>query len=170
MNLTLFAFPASAVISTSPLLLKMPLRDQINDEVKAAMRSGDTRRRDALRLLTSALKQKEVDERKTLVDADVIAIIEKMIKQRRDSIAQFEQGGRADLAEGERYEISVLESYMPQALSEDEVDAAIAAAIAETGARAPADMGKVMGPLKAKLAGRADMGKVSARVKARLAG
>lgn len=148
----------------------MPLRDQINDELKAAMRGGDTRRRDALRLLTAALKQKEVDERKTLADADVVAIIEKMIKQRRDSISQFEQGGRADLAETEQFEISVLERYMPQALSEDEVEAAIAAAIAEVGAKAPADMGKVMGPLKAKLAGRADMGEVSARVKAILAG
>ncbi|MES2564251.1 MAG: GatB/YqeY domain-containing protein [Pseudomonadota bacterium] len=148
----------------------MPLRDQINDELKTAMRSGDTRRRDALRLLTAALKQKEVDERKTPGDADVVAVIEKMIKQRRDSIAQFEQGARADLAELERYEISVLEHYMPQALSEAEVEAAIAAVIAEVGASAPADMGKVMGPLKAKLAGRADMGKVSARVKSKLAG
>lgn len=148
----------------------MPLRDQIDDELKAAMRGGDTRRRDALRLLTAALKQKEVDERKPLADPDVVAIIEKMIKQRRDSIAQFNQGGRADLAENEQYEISVLERYMPQALSEDEVEAAITAAIAEVGAKAPADMGKVMAPLKARLAGRADMGKVSARVKARLAG
>jgi uncharacterized protein len=148
----------------------MPLRDQINDELKAAMRSGDTRRRDALRLLTSALKQKEVDERKTLGDLDVVTVIEKMIKQRRDSIAQFEQGGRADLAERESFEISVLEHYMPQALSVAEVEAAITAVIAEVGASAPADMGKVMGPLKARLAGRADMGKVSARVKARLAG
>ncbi|HET7158861.1 MAG TPA: GatB/YqeY domain-containing protein [Burkholderiales bacterium] len=148
----------------------MSLRDQINDELKAAMRSGDARRRDALRLLTAALKQKEVDERKTLADADVVGVIEKMIKQRRDSIAQFEQGGRADLAERENYEISVLEHYMPQALSEADIEAAIAAVIAEVGASAPADMGKVMGPLKARLAGRADMGKVSARVKSRLAG
>jgi uncharacterized protein YqeY len=148
----------------------MPLRDQINEELKNAMRSGDARRRDALRLLTAALKQKEVDERKTLLDTDVVAIIEKMIKQRRDSIAQFEQGGRTDLADTEQFEISVLERYMPQALSDEEVDAAIAAAIAEVGAKGPADMGKVMGPLKAKLAGRADMGKVSGRVKARLTG
>jgi hypothetical protein len=116
------------------------------------------------------LKQKEVDERKTLADADVIAIIDKMIKQRRDSIAQFQQGGRADLAENEQFEITVLERYMPAALSDAEVDAAIAAAIAEVGAKSPADMGKVMGPLKAKLAGRTDMSKVSARVKAKLAG
>jgi uncharacterized protein YqeY len=148
----------------------MPLKDQITDELKTAMREGDTRRRDALRLLTAALKQKEVDERKTLADADVVAIIDKMIKQRRDSIAQFQQGGRADLAENEQFEISVLERYMPAALSDDEVDAAIASAIAEVGAKGPADMGKVMGPLKAKLAGRTDMSKVSARVKAKLAG
>ena len=146
------------------------LRDRINEDLKAAMRSGDARRRDALRLLTAALKQKEVDERATIGDTEVVAVIDKMMKQRRDSIAQFEQGGRADLAENEQFEISVLENYMPAALSEAEIEAAIAAAIAESGAKAPADMGKVMGPLKAKLAGRADMGKVSARVKQRLAG
>ena len=148
----------------------MSLRDQINDELKTAMREGDAARRDALRLLTAALKQKEVDERKSLQDPDVVAIIDKMIKQRRDSIAQFQQGGRGDLAEKEQYEISVLERYMPAAMSEADIDAAIAAAIAEAGAKGPSDMGKVMGVLKAKLAGRADMGKVSARVKAKLAG
>jgi hypothetical protein len=148
----------------------MSLRDQVNDELKAAMRSGDTRTRDALRLLTAALKQKEVDERKSLEDGDVVAIIEKMIKQRRDSIAQFEKGGRNDLADNERFEVVILERYMPAALGENEIDAAIEAAIAEVGAKGPADMGKVMGPLKAKLAGRADMSKVSARVKAKLAG
>jgi uncharacterized protein YqeY len=148
----------------------MPLRDQINDDLKTAMRGGDAAQRDALRLLTAALKQKEVDERKDLADADVVSIIDKMIKQRRDSIAQFDQGGRADLAEKERFEISVLQRYMPAALSEAEIDAAIAEAIADAGAKGPADMGKVMSPLKAKLAGRADMSKVSARVKAKLAG
>jgi uncharacterized protein len=148
----------------------MALRDQINDDLKNAMRAGDVRRRDALRLLTAALKQKEVDERKALGDPDVVAIIDKMIKQRRDSIAQFEQGGRTDLAEAEQFEISVLQGYMPAALSEADVDATIDSVIAETGAKAPADMGKVMGPLKAKLAGRADMSKVSARVKQKLAG
>jgi uncharacterized protein YqeY len=146
------------------------LRDRINDEVKDAMRAGDTRRRDALRLLSAALKQKEVDERKALTDSDIVAIIDKMIKQRRDSIAQFEKGGRADLVDNEQFEISVLERYMPQALSEAEIDAAIAAVIAETGAKAQSDMGKVMGPLKARLAGRADMAKVSARVKSKLSG
>jgi uncharacterized protein YqeY len=148
----------------------MSLRDRINDDLKQAMRAGDTRRRDALRLLTAALKQKEVDERKTLDDPDVTGIIDKMMKQRRDSISQFEKGGRSDLAEGEQFEISVLQTYMPAGLSDEEIDAAIAAVIADTGAKAPADMGKVMGPLKAKLAGRADMSKVSARVKAKLAG
>lgn len=134
------------------------------------MRGGDTRRRDALRLLTAGLKQKEVDERKQLTDADVVSVIEKMVKQGRDSINQFQKGGRSDLADNESFEISVIQKYMPEALSDDEIEAAIAAAIAETGAKAPADMGKVMGPLKAKLAGRADMGTVSARVKAKLAG
>jgi uncharacterized protein len=148
----------------------MALRDQINNDLKDAMRAGDARRRDALRLLTAALKQKEVDERKTLGDPDVVAVIDKMIKQRRESISQFEQGGRSDLAEAEQFEISVLQPYMPQALSDAEVEATIDSVIAETGAKGPPDMGKVMGPLKAKLAGRADMGKVSARVKAKLAG
>ncbi|MGZ5091866.1 MAG: GatB/YqeY domain-containing protein [Burkholderiales bacterium] len=146
------------------------LRDRINDELKDAMRAGDARRRDALRLLTAALKQKEVDERKSLTDSDIVAIIDKMIKQRRDSIVQFEKGGRADLVDKEQFEISVLERYMPQALSDAEIDAAIAAAIAETGAKAQSDMGKVMGPLKARLAGRADMAKVSGRVKSKLTG
>ena len=144
------------------------LRDRINDDLKAAMRGGDTGRRDALRLLTAALKQKEVDERVALADSDIVAVVDKMIKQRRDSIAQFEQGARPDLAEKEKFEISVLERYLPQALTEQEIEAAIDAAIRETGAKAPADMGKVMGTLKGKLTGRADMGKVSARVKSKL--
>jgi uncharacterized protein YqeY len=146
----------------------MALREQINDDLKAAMRSGETVRRDTIRLLTAALKQREVDERKTLTDADVLAVIEKMIKQRRDSIAQFEQGGRQDLADKEKQELGLLQAYMPQAMGDDEVAAAVAAAVAETGAAGPADMGKVMALLKPKLAGRADMGKVSAAVKARL--
>jgi uncharacterized protein len=148
----------------------MALRETIDNDVKNAMRAGDTRRRDALRLLTAALKQKEVDERKTLSDADVVAVIEKMIKQRRDSVAQFEQGGRADLVEKENFEIAVLQAYMPAALSDAEIDSAIGEAIAETGAKGPADMGKVMGVLKNRLAGRADMSKVAGRVKAQLAG
>lgn len=148
----------------------MSLREQINEDLKAAMRGGDAARRDTIRLLTAALKQREVDERKTLTDADVLAVIEKMIKQRRDSIAQFEQGGRQDLADKEKLELTLLQAYMPQAMGEDELAAAITAALAETGAAGPSDMGKVMAVLKPKLAGRADMGKVSAAVKARLTG
>ena len=146
----------------------MSLREQINDDLKTAMRSGETVRRDTIRLLTAALKQREVDERKTLSDVDVLAVIEKMIKQRRDSISQFEQGGRQDLADKEKQELKLLQTYMPQAMAEDELAAAIAAAVTETGAAGPADMGKVMAVLKPQLAGRADMGKVSAAVKAQL--
>jgi uncharacterized protein YqeY len=146
----------------------MPLRDHIENDVKDAMRAGDARRRDALRLLTAALKQKEVDERKPLTDADVVGVVDKMIKQRRDAMAQFEQGGRTDLAEKENFEIGVLQAYMPAALSDADVDAEIAQAISETGAKGPSDMSKVMGTLKGRLAGRADMAKVSARVKAKL--
>ena len=148
----------------------MSLKNKINDDLKTAMRAGETQRRDAMRLLLAALKQREVDERKELADADVVAVIDKMIKQRREAIAQFEKGGRQDLAEKEQFEVGVLQTYMPQALSEAEIDAAVAEAIAAAGAKAPSDMGKVMGALKTKLAGRADMAKVSALVKARLAG
>ena len=147
----------------------MSLKDRINDDVKAAMRGGDAPRRDALRLLLAALKQREVDERKELADADVVAVIEKMIKQRREAIVQFEKGGRADLAKNEQFEVGILQAYMPQALSDAEIEAAVAEAIAAAGAKAPSDMGKVMGALKGKLAGRADMTKVSALVKAKLA-
>ncbi len=148
----------------------MSLKARINDDVKAAMRGGDARRRDALRLLLAALKQREVDERKDLADADVVATIEKLIKQRRESIAQFEKGGRLDLAQNEQFELDLLQTYMPQALSDAEVEAAVAEAIATAGAKSPSDMGKVMGALKARFAGRADMSKVSALVKAKLAG
>jgi len=148
----------------------MPLKDRINDDIKASMRSGDTRRRDALRLLTAALKQREVDERKDLADADVIAVIDKMIKQRREAITQFEKGGRQDLAQNEQFEIAAFQAYMPQALSDAAIDAAIAEVLTATGAKAPSDMGKVMSALKGKLAGKADMTKVSALVKAKLAG
>ncbi len=148
----------------------MSLKTRINDDVKAAMRAGETRRRDTLRLLLAALKQREVDERKELADADVVAVIDKMIKQRRESIAQFEKGGRQDLADQEQFEVGVLQAYMPQALSDAEIAVAVAEAIAAAGAKAPSDMGKVMGVLKSKLAGRADMGKVSALVKVKLSG
>jgi uncharacterized protein len=147
----------------------MPLRDQINNDMKDAMRAGDAKKRDAIRLLTAALKQKEVDERTTLADADVVAIVDKMIKQRRDSIEQFEKGGRQDLADNEKFELNVLQAYMPQALSEAQIAEAVAASIAESGAKGPADMGKVMAVLKPKLAGRADMSRVSGLVKAKLA-
>jgi hypothetical protein len=146
----------------------MSLKARINDDVKAAMRAGDAGRRDALRLLLAAVKQREVDERRELTDADVVSVIDRMTKQRRESIAQFEKGGRQDLAQKERFELGLLQGYMPQALSDAEIATAVAEAISATGAQAPSDMGKVMGALKAKLAGRADMGKVSAMVKAKL--
>ena len=146
----------------------MSLKAHINEDVKAAMRGGDARRRDALRLLLAALKQREVDERKDLADADVVATIEKLIKQRRESIAQFEKGGRLDLVQNEQFELDLLQTYMPQALSDAEIAAAVAEAIAAAGAKSPSDMGKVMAALKGKLAGRADMGKVSSLVKAKL--
>ncbi len=146
----------------------MALREQISEDLKAAMRGGETARRDTIRLLLAALKQREVDERKTLTDADVLGVIEKMIKQRRDSISQFEQGGRQDLADKEKQELALLQTYMPQALGEDEIAAAVTAAVAAAGAVTPADMGKVMALLKPQLAGRADMSRVSAAVKAQL--
>ena len=148
----------------------MPLKSRISDDLKVAMRAADVARRDALRLLLAALKQREVDERKELGDPEVVGVIDKMIKQRRDSIAQFEKGGRQDLADAEQFEVGVLQAYMPQGLSEDEIAAAVADAITTTGAKSPADMGRVMGALKGKLAGRADMSKVSSMVKQRLAG
>jgi uncharacterized protein YqeY len=148
----------------------MPLKEQINNDLKDAMRAGEAKKRDAIRLLTAEIKRKEVDERKSLADADVIAIVDKMIKQRRDSIAQFEKGGRQDLADNEKFEVGVLQVYMPQAMSEAEIADAVAASIAESGAKGPADMGKVMAVLRPKLAGRADMGRVSGLVKAKLSG
>ena len=148
----------------------MSLKARINDDVKAAMRAGDARRRDALRLLLAAVKQREVDERRELTDADVVSVIDRMIKQRRESIAQFEKGGRQDLVQNEQFELGLLQGYMPQAVSDAEIATAVAEAISATGAKAPADMGKVMAALKGKLAGRADMSKVSALVKTKLAG
>ncbi|MGE5616730.1 MAG: GatB/YqeY domain-containing protein [Bacillota bacterium] len=147
----------------------MPLRERVNEDMKAAMKARDAEKLGALRLLLAAMKQREVDERITLDDAGVVAVIDKMIKQRKDSIAQYEKASRKDLADKERFEIGVLEAYLPQQLSQSEVEAAVAEAIASTGAKSPAEMGKVMGILKPKLAGRADMGKVSALVKAKLA-
>jgi uncharacterized protein len=145
------------------------LKDRITEDMKAAMRARDSARLSAIRLLLSALKQREVDERVTLGDADVLAIVDKMIKQRKDSIAQFEAGKRQDLADAERAEIAVLSAYLPAQMSDAEIDAEIASAIAATGAVGPAGIGKAMGVLKPKLTGRADMAAVSAKVKAKLA-
>jgi len=147
----------------------MSLKEKITEDMKAAMRAKDMGRLATIRLLTAAMKQKEVDERIELGDAQILTIIEKMIKQRKDSITQFEAGGRPDLAEIEKGEVAVLSEYMPAALSDAEVQAAVDAAVAETGAAGPQDMGKVMAVLKQKLAGRADMTAVSAKVKAALA-
>jgi len=134
------------------------------------MRAKDSARLSAIRLILAAVKQKEVDERVELTDADVVAILEKMIKQRRESIAQFEKAARKDLADAEKFEVGVLSGYLPQQLSDSQVQEEIAKAISETGANGVKDMGKVMAALKSRLAGRADMGKVSALVKARLSG
>jgi hypothetical protein len=146
----------------------MSLKAQITEDMKAAMRARDAARLSAIRLLLAAIKQREVDERIELSDADILAIIEKMLKQRRDSVTQFEAGGRQDLADVEKFEIGILSGYMPQQLSEAEIVAEVAAAVAATGAKVMQDMGKVMALLKPKLAGRADMAKVSALVKAKL--
>ena len=146
----------------------MSLKDQITEDMKAAMRAKDSERLGTIRLLTAAMKQKEVDERIELDDAAVIAVIDKMVKQRKDSITAFEQGGRADLAAKEAAELKVLEAYLPARLSAEEIAAEVKAIVAEAGAKGPGDMGKVMGVVKAKLAGKADMGQVSAAVKAAL--
>ena len=148
----------------------MALREQLTEDIKTAMKARETERLNALRLLSAAVKQREVDERITLDDAAMVSVIEKMIKQRKDSISQYEKAQRQDLADKEKYEISVIEAYMPKQLSQAEVEAVIAEVIASTGAKSAADMGKVMAAAKAKLAGKADMGKVSALVKAKLAG
>jgi len=146
----------------------MSLKQQITDDMKTAMRAKDTARLGAIRLLLAAMKQREVDDRIELTDADVVTIIEKMNKQRRDSISQYEAAGRQDLADIEKFEMSVLATYMPQQLSEAEITKAVVEVIAATGAVSQQDMGKVMGMLKPRLAGRADMGKVSALIKAHL--
>jgi hypothetical protein len=148
----------------------MPLKDRITEDMKAAMRAKDGARLSTVRLLLAAMKQKEVDERVELGDADVLSIIEKMVKQRRESIAQFEKAGRTELADAEKAEIAVLTGYLPQQLSEEEVAQAVAAAIAESGAAGVKDMGKVMALLKPRLAGRADINRLSGLVKSRLQG
>ena len=146
-----------------------PLKDRITEDMKAAMRARETARLSTIRLLLAAIKQREVDERKELGDADVLAILDKMIKQRKDSVTQFDAGNRKDLADAERAEIVILSTYRPAQLSDAEVDAAVAAAIASTGAAGAAGIGKVMAVLKGQLAGRVDMSAVSAKVKAALA-
>ena len=147
----------------------MTLKDRITEDMKAAMRAREPARLGAIRLLLAAIKQKEVDERTELDDAAIVTVIDKMLKQRRDSISQYESAGRQDLADAEKFEASLLSDYMPAGLSSAEVDTAVNAAIAETDAIGPGDMGKVMGILKARLAGRADMTEVSRRVKGALA-
>jgi len=148
----------------------MSLRERITEDMKTAMRAKDSERLSALRLLLAAIKQREVDERIELTDTDVVGVIDKMLKQRRDSISQFEAGNRQDLADKEKFEVQVLSGYMPQGLSLEEIEQAVVEAIASTGAKSSQDMGKVMAVLKPRLAGRADMAKVSALVKSKLAG
>lgn len=147
----------------------MSLKDRINDDMKAAMRARESDKLAAIRLLLAAVKQKEVDERISCDDAQVVAIVDKLVKQRKDSITQFEAAGRTDLVDKEKAELAVISAYLPQQASADEVAAEIDAAIAATGAAGPQDMGKVMGVLKPKLAGRTDLSAVSGLVKARLA-
>jgi uncharacterized protein YqeY len=156
-----------------PLSLQDPtmsLKARITDDMKNAMRAKDTERLATIRLLTAAIKQKEVDERIELDDAAVVGVLDKMVKQRKDSIAAFEQGNRPDLAAKEAAEMAVLQAYLPERLSAEAVAAEVKAIVAELGATGPGDMGKVMGAVKARLAGKADMGQVSAAVKAALAG
>jgi uncharacterized protein YqeY len=148
----------------------MSLKAQITEDMKTAMRAKDSERLGTIRLLQAAMKQKEVDERITLDDAAVVAIVDKLIKQRKDSISAFEGAGRQDLADKEKAEMAVLAAYLPERMSEAEVAEAVKAIVVEVGAKGPGDMGKVMGVVKTRLAGKADMGQVSAAVKAALAG
>jgi uncharacterized protein len=146
----------------------MALKDRITEDMKTAMRAGEKDRLATIRLALAAIKQREVDERITLDDPQVLAVLEKMIKQRRESVAQFESGGRQDLVDKENAEIAVLKGYLPEQMSEAQLDALIAAAIASTGATSMKDMGKVMAAVKPQAQGRADMGAVSARIKQKL--
>jgi len=148
----------------------MTLKDRITEDMKAAMRAKDAARLSCIRMLLAAMKQREVDERITLDDAAVVSIVDKLVKQRRDSIAAFEQAGRTDLVEKESAEVAVLQGYLPERLGAEELAAAVKALVSELGATGPGDMGKVMGAAKARLAGKADMGQLSAAVKAALAG
>ena len=148
----------------------MSLKTQLTDDMKAAMKSGDKERLGVIRLINAAIKQKEVDERIALEDAQVVAVLEKMVKQRRDSVSQYDAAGREDLAGIERAEIAVIEHYLPARMSEAELEDVVDGAIRDSGATGPGDMGKLMGVLKPRVAGKADMGDVSAIVKRRLAG
>ena len=148
----------------------MSLKTQLSDDMKAAMKAGDKERLGVIRLVNAAIKQKEVDERIELDDAQVLAVLDKMVKQRRDSVSQYDAAGREDLAGIERAEIAVIEHYLPAKLSEAEIVDIVDGAIRDSGATGPADMGKLMGVLKPRLAGKADMGDVSAIVKRRLSG
>jgi uncharacterized protein YqeY len=148
----------------------MSLKERITDDMKAAMRSGEKERLGVIRMITSAIKQREVDERITLDDAQVLSVLEKMIKQRKESLVQFQAGNRPDLVDKESAEITLLQTYMPSQLSDAELDGLIADAIAATGAASIKDMGKVMGIIKQKAQGRADMGAVGAKIKAKLGG
>jgi uncharacterized protein YqeY len=148
----------------------MSLKSKITEDMKVAMKAKEAQRLGAIRLLLAAVKQREVDERKDLSDAEINSVIEKMIKQRRDSISQFQAANRQDLVDVETFELNLLSGYLPKQLGDDEIAQEVSAAIAQTGAKGAPDMGKVMGVLKSKLAGRADLGKVSAMVKAKLAG
>ncbi|SCK47936.1 hypothetical protein VAR608DRAFT_4744 [Variovorax sp. HW608] len=148
----------------------MSLKDQITEDMKTAMRAKDSERLGTIRLLLAAMKQKEVDERIELDDAAIVGVLDKLVKQRKDSVAAFTQGGRMDLADKEAAEIKVLEVYLPQRMSAEEVAVEVNAIVAELGAKGPGDMGKVMGVVKTRLAGKADMGQVSAAVKAALSG
>ena len=148
----------------------MSLKERITDDMKAAMRSGEKERLGIIRMITSAIKQREVDERITLDDAQVTTVLEKMIKHRKESVAQFQAGNRQDLADKETAEIALLQTYLPAQLSDAELDALIAEAIASTGAASVKDMGKVMAIIKTKAQGRADMGTVGAKIKAKLGG
>ena len=148
----------------------MSLKDRVTEDMKTAMKARDSARLGAIRLLLAAIKQKEVDERIALDDTAVVQVIDKMLKQRRDSIEQYGKAGRQDLVDAERFEVAVLTAYMPQALTADEVQAIVAAAVADCGAKGMQDMGKVMAQVKPQLAGRADMAQVSALIKAKLTG
>lgn len=148
----------------------MSLKSRLTEDMKAAMKGGEKDRLGVIRLINAAIKQREVDERITLDDAQVLAVLEKMTKQRKDSVAQYESAGREDLAAVERFEIDVIQAYLPAPMSEAEVDAIVAKAIADAGASSAKDMGKVVGLVKPQVAGRADMGKVSALIKQKLGG